>query len=202
MHEAKLDGWRCLVEMSGGRLQVSSRRGGDYRGRLPELQSLSSAGDVVLDGELVVITDDRRADFELLSTRVNRGSRRPSSERPVTPYAFDVLRHDGCDLCGEPWTVRRAIFEQLDLAKATSGAVRTVSYASDGQARHQATLAIGAEGTVSKKTGSVYLPGQRVRWWTKTKHRSSAAEQSAPGAGVRRRLTRPESPVHKPHDQG
>jgi ATP-dependent DNA ligase len=36
---------------------------------------------------------------------------------------------------------------------------------------HQATLAIGAEGTVSKKASSVYLPGQRLRWWMKSKHR-------------------------------
>jgi ATP-dependent DNA ligase len=39
---------------------------------------------------------------------------------------------------------------------------------------HQATLAIGDEGTVSKKTASVYLPGQRGRWWTKTKHRRTS----------------------------
>jgi ATP-dependent DNA ligase len=52
VHEAKLDGWRCLVEVSGGRVQVWSRRGGDYTSRVPELQALSFVGDVVLDGEL------------------------------------------------------------------------------------------------------------------------------------------------------
>jgi bifunctional non-homologous end joining protein LigD len=40
VHEAKLDGWRCLVEASGGRLQAWSRRGGDCTARLPELQVL------------------------------------------------------------------------------------------------------------------------------------------------------------------
>jgi ATP-dependent DNA ligase len=39
---------------------------------------------------------------------------------------------------------------------------------------HQATLAVGAEGTVSKKAASVYLPGRRVRWWSKTKHGRTA----------------------------
>jgi ATP-dependent DNA ligase len=153
---------------------VWSRRGGDYTARLPELQSLSSAGDVLLDGELVVITDDGRADFELLSTRVNGRNRASTAESTVTLYAFDVLRHAGRDLCGEAWTVRRAILEQLDLATATSGVVRTVSYSDDGKAMHEATFAIGAEGTVSKKATSVYLPGRRVRWWTKTKHRRTA----------------------------
>jgi ATP-dependent DNA ligase len=75
------------------------------------------------------------------------------------------------DIGGEPWSARRAIVDQLDLAGATSGVARTVSYTDDGKAMHQATLAVGAEGTVSKKAASVYLPGQRVRWWTKAKHR-------------------------------
>ena len=122
VHEAKLDGWRCLVEVSGSRVQVWSRRGGDYTASLPELQSLSSVGDVVMDGELVVITDDGRADFELLSTRVNGKNRASTTDPPVTLYAFDILRHVGRDLCGEPWTARRAIVEQLDLATVTSGA--------------------------------------------------------------------------------
>jgi ATP-dependent DNA ligase len=51
---------------------------------------------------------------------------------------------------------------------------RTVSYSGDAEAMHQATLAIGAEGTVSKKTASVYLPGQRVSWWIKAKHRRTS----------------------------
>jgi bifunctional non-homologous end joining protein LigD len=50
VHEAKLDGWRCLVEVSGGRVQVWSRHGGDYTARLPELQSLSGLEDSVIDG--------------------------------------------------------------------------------------------------------------------------------------------------------
>jgi bifunctional non-homologous end joining protein LigD len=174
VYEAKLDGWRCLVEVSGGRVQVWSPRGGDYTTRLPELQILSCVGDVVLDGELVVVTDDGRADFELLSTRVIGSNRRLSADTPITLYVFDVLPHDGRDVCGGPWTARRAMLDKLDLAGATSGIARTVSYTDDGEAMHQATLAVGAEGTVSKKTSSIYLPGQRVSWWTKTKHRRTA----------------------------
>jgi bifunctional non-homologous end joining protein LigD len=174
VHEAKLDGWRCLVQVSARRVQVWSKRGGDYTARLPELQLLSGLGNVVLDGELVVVAEDGRADFELLSRRVNGRNRRLTGEHAVTVYVFDVLRRDDHDLCGEPWAARRACLEQLELAGARSGVARTVSYTTDGKAMHEATLAIGAEGTVSKKAGSVYLPGQRVRWWTKTKHRRSA----------------------------
>jgi bifunctional non-homologous end joining protein LigD len=105
---------------------VAPRRG--LHGEAARLQALSSVRDVLLDGELVVITDDDRADFELLSTRVNERKRRATAEPAVTQYAFDVLRHQGHDECGEPWTTRRAILEQLDVAGARSGGARTVSY--------------------------------------------------------------------------
>jgi bifunctional non-homologous end joining protein LigD len=58
-----------------------------------------------------------------------------------------------------------------DLARESSHVAFTASFTTDGEAMHQATRAVGAEGIVNKKTASVYLPGQRVRWWTKTKHR-------------------------------
>jgi hypothetical protein len=164
-------GWRCLVQVAGGRVQVWSRRGGDFTARLPELQALSGLGDVVLDGELVVVTDDGRADFELLSNRVMARSRRLAPEYPVNLYVFDLLRHNGRDVCGRPWTARRKILDRLNLSEKASRVVVTVSYTDDGYAMHQATLTVGAEGTVSKKADSVYVPGQRVRWWTKTKHR-------------------------------
>jgi ATP-dependent DNA ligase len=35
--------------------------------RVPEVGALSVLGDVLLDGELVVVSDDGRADFELLA---------------------------------------------------------------------------------------------------------------------------------------
>jgi bifunctional non-homologous end joining protein LigD len=155
--------------VSGGKVQVWSRRGGDYTARLPELQALSCLGDVVLDGELVVVADDGRADFELLSSRVMTPNRH-TAQYPVTLYAFDLLRHRGRDLCPEPWTARRAVLDQLDLPTSA----RRSSCTDDGQAMHQATFAVGAEGTVSKKRNSIYLPGQRVRWWTKAKHRRTS----------------------------
>jgi bifunctional non-homologous end joining protein LigD len=103
----------------------------------------------------VVVTEDGRADFELLSRRVNGGNRRPTAEHPIGLYVFDVLRHDGRDVCGEPWTARRAILNQIELSERTSGVARTVSYTDNGKAMHQATLAVGAEGTVSKQASSV-----------------------------------------------
>jgi ATP-dependent DNA ligase len=61
-----------------------------------------------------------------------------------------------------------------------------VSYTDDGEVMHQATLAVGAEGTVSKKTPSIYIPGQRVRWWLKTNTGEPESFPSSAGGRPRR----------------
>jgi hypothetical protein len=71
--------------------------------RLHELDGLSSlADDVVLDGEVAVVTADGRADFELLATRVH-GPRHTNDGRPVTFFVFDVLQFAGRNQTDEPW---------------------------------------------------------------------------------------------------
>jgi hypothetical protein len=62
IHEAKLDGFRCLAQVTSDRVRLWSRAGGEWVDQLPELQvGLSAVGEVVLDGEVVVLTADGRA---------------------------------------------------------------------------------------------------------------------------------------------
>jgi bifunctional non-homologous end joining protein LigD len=125
---------------------------------LPELQTLSGLEDSVIDGELVVVTADGRADFDLLSTRVNGRNTRLTVEHPVTLYAFDLLRQNGRDLCDEPWTARQAILDRLDLPRTTSGVVRTVSYSGDGEAMHRATLSVGPTARSARRRAASTCP--------------------------------------------
>ena len=170
LHEAKLDGWRFAAEISNGRVRLWSRGGHDWAPKLPELESLAGLGDLVLDGEMIVATPDGRADFELLTTRLNRriGDRTPA--QPVSLYVFDILRHQGQDIRNRPWSERRAILDGLELAKHSGGAARPTLVSSDGSAMHQATADIGAEGTVSKAVRSLYRGGRRSCSWLKAKH--------------------------------
>jgi ATP-dependent DNA ligase len=169
VHEAKLDGWRFCAEVTDGRVRLWSRGGHDWAAKLPELDSLASLGNVVLDGEMVVATPDGRADFELLTTRLNRRSGDPAPARPVSLYVFDILRHHARDLRDRPWSERRSILDGLELADHTAGVARPTVVSADGDAMYQATAAIGAEGMVSKAVRSVYRAG-RSRYWQKTKH--------------------------------
>ncbi len=150
------DGWRFCAEVTGRRVRLWSRGGHDWAPKLPELDSLADLGDVVLDGEMVIATADGRADFELLATRLNRRAADPTPAQPVSLYVFDILRHQGRDLRDRPWTERRTILDGLELSNHTAGVARATVVSPDGNAMHQATAAIGAEGTVSKAVRSVY----------------------------------------------
>ena len=158
-----------VAEVTDGRVRLWSRGGHDWAPKLPELESLAGLGDVVLDGEMIVATPDGRADFELLTTRLNRRPGDPTPAPPVSLYVFDILRHQGQDLRDRPWSERRAILDGLELAEHTAGVARPTVVSPDGNAMHQATADIGAEGTVSKDVRSVYRAG-RSRRWLKTKH--------------------------------
>jgi ATP-dependent DNA ligase len=54
IHEASLDGFRCLAQLKSSRVRLWFRAGGLTGSR--SWLGLSSVGDVVLDGEVVVIT--------------------------------------------------------------------------------------------------------------------------------------------------
>ncbi|WP_368389012.1 ATP-dependent DNA ligase [Streptomyces albidoflavus] len=58
--QQKLDGYRVIAFLRGGRLHFQSRSGADLTEHFPELQAAAGIGmDLVLDGELVVLQGGR-----------------------------------------------------------------------------------------------------------------------------------------------
>lgn len=109
--EPKLDGWRALVTVAGGQVQVRTRNGHDVTASVPELEGMRQhflGRSVVLDGELVA-HKGTPSSFYRLSGRM--AAKRPSAVRsarqrtPATFVAFDVLWHDG-DVTAQPYTER------------------------------------------------------------------------------------------------
>jgi bifunctional non-homologous end joining protein LigD len=167
--EPKWDGYRALGHVVGGGLSLRSRNGVDMAGWFPELAALAGAlGDHsgVLDGEVVAF-DTGRPSFAALQERMaGRAGRRRGA--PVTYLAFDLLWLDGRLLTGLPYTERRRLLEELEVA---GPAWQTVaSFAGTGSALLTATREQGLEGVVAKRLRSTYLPGRRTRNWLKTKH--------------------------------
>jgi bifunctional non-homologous end joining protein LigD len=167
-HEPKIDGFRCSLQVEGGRLRVWSRGGHEWSSRLPELFGLCDAGDgLVLDAEMTVVTADGRADFELLSNRILRSRSNAAPTPPVNVYVFDLLRRDHNDLIAQPWEHRRVALEALDISAATDGRVRPVPYSTDGEALRVAMQQAQGEGLCHKLASSRYSPGKRSTAWRK-----------------------------------
>ncbi|MBO3093472.1 non-homologous end-joining DNA ligase [Cellulomonas dongxiuzhuiae] len=168
--EVKWDGVRVLADVRDGVLRLTSRNERDVTPAYPELGGLAALGDVLLDGE-VVLMDAGRPSFAALAERMHvREARRAealAAARPVTYLAFDVLRHDGRDLTGLPLEARRAVLDALALPEH----VQPSPWYDDGDDLWRVTAAHGLEGVVAKRRDAPYRPGRRSPDWVKAAHR-------------------------------
>src|SRR4051812_5857933 len=70
LFELKYDGFRVLAVHDGERARILSRRGNDLSASFPEIVAcLRMLPELVLDGELVVLDQEGKPQFERLSRR-------------------------------------------------------------------------------------------------------------------------------------
>jgi bifunctional non-homologous end joining protein LigD len=172
--EPKLDGIRCLAELSTGETILRTRTGRDASETYPELHMIHELVDqvnAVIDGEIVAFDADGRNSFETLQQRMNmRNTREIDRVRrriPVTLVAFDLLWLDGRDVTGLALEDRRELLrliveedDRLQLTAHVQGAGKALVAAAEAQR---------LEGVVAKRLGSPYVPGRRTDAWRKIK---------------------------------
>ncbi|QQA43888.1 DNA ligase D [Pelagovum pacificum] len=162
-HEAKFDGYRCLVALGKGGPRLFTRNGKDWTDRFGALVDPVDAlncKSALIDGE--VIAGGGGGDFSALQAALKSGD-------PLMYYAFDCLALDGKDLTGKPLSDRRAALESLFEGQPPRGAVRlSPVIEGDGAAALDAMCRAGGEGIVSKRLDAPYK-GQRSRGWIKAK---------------------------------
>jgi bifunctional non-homologous end joining protein LigD len=127
---------------------------------------------VILDGEVVALDTDGRPSFSLLQQRMNvaRPDPRLVDAVPVSYLVFDLLRLDGHDPTGLPWSERRRLLEALDLDHGPSGRVRVPPVIlGDGATAWEAARSMRLEGVVAKRLDSPYVEGRRSPAWRKVK---------------------------------
>jgi bifunctional non-homologous end joining protein LigD len=158
-HEAKFDGYRCLMAVGKGGVRLYTRGGKDWSDRFEALCAPAATLDcdsVLLDGE--VIAGGGGGDFSTLQKALKRGD-------PLTYYAFDCLALDGDDLTGEPLKDRRAALEKLFEDQPPRGPLRlSPVLEGDGHAALEAMCRAGGEGIISKRTDAPYRGGRSKRW--------------------------------------
>ena len=145
VYELKQDGFRSIAYIDHCGCLLISRKGHVYRGFAPLAAALSQlARPMVLDGEIIAVDSDGRAQFyDLL---YHRG-------QPVF-YAFDCLALDGHDLRGEPLAKRKRI---LRLAvKDAPGVLFAQHFAGRGQDLFSIVCEQDLEGVVAKRGDGAY----------------------------------------------
>jgi bifunctional non-homologous end joining protein LigD len=167
LYEVKYDGYRVLAS-TGPAARLKSRNGADATTWFPELvDSLAqlTPGNI-LDGEVCVLDDIGRSDFERLHKRARRKGWYKGADA-VAYCVFDLLVGKGKDLRGETLERRKATLRKL-LADPPPGMLY-VDGVDDGAWLYGHALALGLEGVVAKRAGSLYRSGERSRDWMKLK---------------------------------
>lgn len=147
--------------------ELWTRRGNNIIERFPELdRDMDALPDLVLDGELVIQTEEGLSDFEELARRNQMRSYKSiayaSMERPAAIFGFDLLELRGRDLRAEQLLVRK---ESLSKAVKKTARIKATSYVRDaGIDLFQAAEKHGAEGIVAKRADAPYPRGRSPNW--------------------------------------
>lgn len=167
LNEIKLDGYRILARIAGGKATLLSRRGQDWTTRFPEIAEALGAfpvGQAWLDGEVVALGPDGVSSFQALQVAL-------SEERTadLVYEAFDILYLDGYDLSDVALIERKHVLASLVPQPHDTGRVRYVDHVlGAGEAFHRKACDLGLEGIVSKLAEGKHRDG-RHRDWLKVK---------------------------------
>ena len=168
LFEIKYDGYRVLAS-TGKEARLTTRRGADATAWFPEIaESLQKLPrGYVIDGELTVLDDMGRSDFEQLQARAQARRRREGLPF-VTLCAFDLLVHRGKDGREWPLKARKEVLGRV-LADMPP-AIRYVHHVvGEGKWLFDQVLEMQLEGMVAKRLDSIYRSGKRTREWLKIK---------------------------------
>lgn len=176
--EAKLDGFRCQVHLSRGRIEMFSRNLERTTEMFPDIASAVkkevNAKSVIIDGEALAV-NEATGEFHPFQVTVQRKRKHKVTEMaedfPLVLVAFDLLYANGKDLTGKSYEVRRAELQRLIGAGEgirLSEAVVTDS-AEELQLFFDQEVEQGHEGIVAKRLSSGYEPGARNYNWIKLK---------------------------------
>ncbi|RYY43621.1 MAG: DNA ligase D, partial [Chitinophagaceae bacterium] len=163
LYEVKWDGYRAIAYVNEGAVEIISRNGKSFNEKFyPIFNELEQLGmDVVLDGEVVALNSKGGADFSALQ------GWRSEDDGLLIFYVFDLLYHNGKDLCNTPLTERRKLLREV--ISETNSLRVSKTFEGSGDEAFAFAASLGLEGVIAKKADSLYLPGKRSKEWLKVK---------------------------------
>lgn len=163
LFEIKWDGYRAIAEIEKGKVNLYSRNNNPFNEKYSEIvKSLESFDkDVILDGEIVVLNDDGKANFQSLQMYGK------SSKGSLVYYVFDLLYYEGKNLTNLPLEERKTILK--DILPDISNVRFNDHILQQGKAFYKLAQEKDLEGIVAKNIHSKYTTNRRSKEWLKLK---------------------------------
>jgi bifunctional non-homologous end joining protein LigD len=155
MFEPKYDGFRGILSITPTTATLHSKRGRMLTrfGEFPdEVRDQLRSRDAILDGEVLALDPEGRADFRLLLRL----------QGTLHFAAFDLLWHNGQDLRGMPLVLRRRRLEKL-IPGPTPPLSRVLAVEGEGRSLFEAAQRLDLEGIVAKRKADTY--GEDAVWY-------------------------------------
>jgi bifunctional non-homologous end joining protein LigD len=162
--EIKWDGYRAITEKTEDKILLYSRNGLSFLSTYPIVadQLLRIKEDVIVDGEIVVLNNEGKPDFQLLQHYAE------NQDKPIQYYIFDLLRLNGHDTTGLTLLQRKELLQKI-IPKN-----EVIKYADHIPEKGKSFFKVSGEkhleGIMAKKADSKYYPGKRTSDWLKIKH--------------------------------
>ena len=164
LFEIKWDGYRAIAEKNKKNILLYSRTGISFEKTYPivadQLKSITT--DAILDGEIVVLNEEGKPDFQLLQHYSE------NHHRPIQYYIFDLLELNGKDTTGLSLIERKELLQRII---PENEVIRFSGHIlENGKSFFEVTKEKGLEGIMAKQVDSKYYPGKRTSEWLKIKH--------------------------------
>lgn len=164
IHEVKYDGYRIQLHIDGDDSRAFTRNGLAWTNKFSTIAgAFDIAGQAIVDGEVVVIHEDR-PNFSELQADLARGD-----QDRLLYFAFDLLWLDGRDLRDVSQLARKELLKELiEANKLEKPIVYSEHHIGDGRALFEAASKLKYEGIISKRVDAPYRSA-RVEAWRKIK---------------------------------
>ncbi|QAA80907.1 DNA ligase D [Aequorivita sp. H23M31] len=163
-NEVKWDGYRSVAYIHNGDVNLSSRNNKSFSEKYyPITAALEKWNkDAVLDGEIVVIGKDGKADFSALQNW------RSEADGNLVYYVFDLLWFDGKNIMDLPLNERQEVLKAI-LPTDDDHIHNSEAFITNGIEFFETAKEMKLEGIMAKRKNSRYSPGNRSKDWLKVK---------------------------------
>ncbi len=169
LFETRWNGIRAVAAVQHGEVTLRNRRVGDISDRFPELGTLALAASeqpLLLDGEILVVDERGRPDFDALQRRLRLVDRSlilaEAKRQPACYLASDLLFRGQRWLLADQLERRKRLL--ADVLHPSDTIYLAEAFDAEGQALFQAAVESDLEGVVAKPRSSLYAPGAYGQW--------------------------------------